>query len=70
MSATDWTRVTVNFRPRGMAALEALAVSEHGKTAAVERSVIAYLYLTERIAAGAVLKLHHPGGAVEAVTFL
>lgn len=66
---SNLTRVTVNLRPRGVQALDLLAAFG-GKTYAVERALVAFEYLSRRIADGAELKLHHPGGAVEAVTFL
>lgn len=67
---SNLTRITVNLRPRGMAALESLMSHVGGKTDAVERSLVAYAYLSKRVAEGAELRLRHPDGVVEAVTFL
>lgn len=68
---SNLTRVTVNLIPRAMAALdELLAADGCSKTDAVNRAVVGYSYLAGKVRSGAVLKLHYPGGAVEAVTFL
>jgi hypothetical protein len=67
---SNLTRVTVNLRPRGVAALESLMFCVGGKTDAVERSLVAYAYLSKRVSEGVELRLHYPTGAVEAVTFL
>lgn len=68
--STDLTRITVNLRPRGLAALDALMLHGGTMTTAVERSLVAYAYLSKRVDDGAELRLRHPDGAVEAVTFL
>lgn len=71
MTDSNLTRVTVNLIPRAMAALDGLLIADGcGKTDAVNRAVVGYAYLHAKVREGAVLKLHYPGGAVEAVTFL
>jgi hypothetical protein len=68
---SNLTRVTVNLNVRAMRALtELIEADGSGKTDAVNRSVVAYSYLQGKVRAGAELKLHYPGGVVEAVMFL
>ena len=68
---SNLTRVTVNLIPRAMSALDRLLVVDGcGKTDAMNRAVVGYAYLQDKVAEGAVLKLHYPTGVVEAVTFL
>ncbi len=69
--STDLTRTTVNLNTRAHAALAAIMQADGcTKTDSVNRALVAYSYLAERVRLGAELQLLHAGGRVEAVTFL
>lgn len=69
--STDLRRTTVNLNRPAVAALDALvAVYGDSRTDAVNRALVAHSFLVEKLRSGAELKLRHPNGDVEAVTFL
>jgi hypothetical protein len=63
-------RINVALIARSVAALDQLTARGLSVTDVTNRAIQLYAFVEEQRAAGAVLKLHQPGGDVERVTLI